>query len=124
MIRRSVLLSILSVGLAVGTGCNAARYVTLEQNGGIVAIPSNSNTWPYYHRSKAEELMAKRCPQGYVVEGEEEVVVGQTQYVDTNTEKSGDPVLAALHVALVNEHTKQTTTYQNQTEWRIRFRGK
>ncbi len=45
--------------------------------GGIVAIPSNCNSWPYNYRDHAEKLMAMRCPGGYDIVGEQEVIVGQ-----------------------------------------------
>src|SRR5947209_14583421 len=48
-------------------------YTTLFRS----AIPSNTNSWPTYHRKSAEELMAKKCPNGYVIDSEGEVVVGQ-----------------------------------------------
>lgn len=125
MSRGSALLAVAVVVLAAGlSGCNAARFVNVAPGEGVVAIPCNSDTWPYYHRSRAEELMAKHCPQGYEVVREEEVVTGTTEHTHTNVEKTGNPLLAAVHIAPVNERTNQTTTYQNQTEWRIFFRAR
>jgi hypothetical protein len=106
------------------TGCNSARYVTIESTGGVVAIPSNTNFWPTFNRRHAEELMQARCPAGYVIEREEEVVVGTTQSVDTTTNTKGDATLAALRIAPVTQETQQKTTSQNMTEWRIYYRRK
>ena len=107
------------------SGCmSTARYVSVNQDSGIVAIPHNDNSWPTYNRNQAEELMAKKCPQGYVIEREEEVVVGQTQHVNTNTDRKGDALLAALQIAPVTEQTHQTTSVEDKTEWRIWFRAR
>jgi hypothetical protein len=57
-----------------------ARFVALEPNGGVVAIPTNTNCWPFFYREKAEAMMLERCPQGYVVDKEEEVFVGPSSY--------------------------------------------
>ncbi|MFL5339359.1 MAG: hypothetical protein ACJ8F7_04250 [Gemmataceae bacterium] len=108
----------------IAIGCAEARYVTLEQNGGVVAIANNSDSWPNYNRKHAEELMAKKCPDGYVIDHEEEVVTGQTQHIQTNSNRTGDPLLAALHIAPVQEETHQTTEFTDQREWRIWFHDK
>lgn len=107
---------------ALLTGCNSARHVAYDSSGGVVAIPSNSNCWPNYHRKHAEELIQARCPGGYVIDHEEEVVVGTTQHTDVTTETRGDPLLAALRVAPITEETRQQTTNHNLTEWRIAYR--
>jgi hypothetical protein len=105
-------------------GCTNARYITVDPTGGVVAIPSNSNAWPTYNRDKAEELMRQKCPQGYVIDREQEVVVGQTHLTNTNTETSGNATLAALHIAPVTQETHETVTSKDQTEWRIWFHAK
>jgi hypothetical protein len=64
----------------LGTGClsTTARFVENRQgSGGIVAIPSNTNYWPTYHRDAAKKLMAEACPNGYEITTEREVAVGQ-----------------------------------------------
>jgi hypothetical protein len=103
------------------SGCAGARYVSVDSTGGIVAIPSNTDCWPEHYRAKAEELMAKKCPQGYVIDHEEEVVTGTTQRTHTNTNTTGDPTLAALHIAPVKQETEESTDVINHTEWRIWF---
>jgi hypothetical protein len=59
------------------TGCStSARYVTSTSNCGIIAIPTNTDKWPFYYHKQAEELMLAKCPQGYVIEHEEEFIPG------------------------------------------------
>src|SRR5437879_2196534 len=62
---------------AAAAGCAGARLIQGTPEGGVVAIPSNSNSWPHRYRESAEKLMADRCPNGYDVVEEKEVVVGQ-----------------------------------------------
>jgi hypothetical protein len=103
------------------SGCSSARYVSIEPNGGIVAIPSNTNSWPDYNRKNAEELMKEKCPQGFVIDREQEVVIGTTEHTDVNTEKTGAPLLAALKVSPVEEKRTEKTYRTDRTEWRIWF---
>jgi hypothetical protein len=66
--------------LAAVSGCaggGSARMIQSTRDGGIVAIPSNSNSWPNNYRDHAERLMAMKCPEGYEIVSEQEVVVGQ-----------------------------------------------
>jgi hypothetical protein len=123
MSRRSGYVGVVAILLAGLSGCCNARLVSLDQNGGVVAIPSNTNFWPTYYRDKAEALIAQKCPEGYQIEREEEFVVGTTHIVRTNTEKTGDPLLAALKIAPIEEQTTQTTSSTDQTEWRIWFQA-
>ena len=59
--------------LALGlTGCGGPHFVDQDQYGGVVAIPSNTNYWPTRYRSRAEEMMFLKCPQGYIIEYEDE----------------------------------------------------
>ena len=44
-------------------------------------------------------------------------------FVRTTTDRTGDPTLAALHLAPVSTQTKQMTTVEDQKEWRITFRS-
>lgn len=72
--------TLLRHGLFLGwvslVGCGSARYVSTGSEGGVLAIPSNSNSWPTYYRDKAEALMRAKCPNGYIIEHEEEAVTG------------------------------------------------
>ncbi len=72
---RSVVLFTGVVCLLVISGCQQARYVLRTADEGVVAIPSNDN-WPINHLEKAMQLMTSHFPNGYVIDREEEVVVG------------------------------------------------
>jgi hypothetical protein len=113
---RKVYLLVLAGLLA---GCSQARFVHSDQWGGVIAIPNNSNQWPTYYQDQAKEMMKRQCPQGYVIEGEDEVVTGQTSQV--YTEGNRDSVASAVFG--VGEERK-TISQHNITEWRIRYRAK
>ena len=115
----SLRLGILGILLAGACGCSTARIVSSGPNSAVVAIASNTNTWPDYNRKHAEELLREKFPQGYVIDKEEEFVVGTTQVTSTTTNRTGDPTLAALRIAPVVQTTDQTTTSRDQKEWRI-----
>jgi len=56
-------------------GCAGVHFVSRTPDGGILAIPNDSNQWPTYYRSQAERLMRRTCPNGYAIDREEVVVV-------------------------------------------------
>jgi hypothetical protein len=105
------------------TGCMGARYVSLEPQSGIVAIPMNTNCWPCYFHDKAEALMKEKCPQGYVIDHEEEVVVKTTRETETNKDTHGNVILAVAGLDKIRETTRETTSSHDETEWRIWFRA-
>ncbi len=53
-------------------GCSQVRLVQDTADGGVVVIPNNSNQWPSYYRNRAEYLMKRKCPEGYVIVSEQE----------------------------------------------------
>jgi len=136
------------VGLASLTGCANARYVQVDQGSGVVSMPANTNCWPTYYRDHAEALIRQKCPSGYEVVGEEEAVVGQVAHTHTESETRPPPTLnfggvqsdanregrnehgaaafagVAVPLGKTEETTRQTTNYQNVTEWRIYYRAK
>ena len=88
--------------VAMLPGC--ARYVVKDSRSGVVAIPSSSNTWPFRFQDKAHKLMAQHFPEGYVIESEQEAVIGET----TNIDKKA--------------FGGKTATTTDKTEWRIHYR--
>jgi len=101
----------------LSAGCSHARYVTKDQWGGVVAIPRDTNQWPNYNRKQAEELMAKQCPQGYEIESEQDVVVGQETHVQATVDP-GSPYYPP-------PGQEQRIVYKrNITEHHICFRAK
>jgi hypothetical protein len=139
---------VLCVLAALPVGCSSARLVYVDKEGGIVAIPNNSNRWPSYHRHDAEELIRRRCPNGYDIVKEEEVVTGQVAHTDSKTDVQEAPALVlggvegqsaergkrasyteqfgnvAVPLGQSQQVTRQTTSVSDVTEWRIYFRAK
>ena len=99
------------VGIAVGlTGCGStAHYVSKQNDGGVVAIPGNSETWPTNYRADAMELIRKHVGQDYEIVDEKDVPVGRTGA------GSEGPAESASYKAMTN------TTL---TEYRITYRRK
>src|SRR5262245_3131967 len=77
--------------LVAVTGCGSARLIHATPDGGVVAIPSNSNDWPNHYRREAETLMAQRCPNGYDVIEEGETRRGR-EYRITFRSRDARPV--------------------------------
>ena len=106
--------------LATLAGCASARVVMRNGDQGVVAIPRNHNKWPSHYRSKAERLMAEHFPEGYVIEHEEEMVVGQVTHYDEN--HSHDVAVLGGAVSLGTGATQGTATTTDATEYRIYYR--
>jgi hypothetical protein len=115
-ITRRVCAVILAAALGC-CGCAQARYVRVDDAGGVVAVPANTDAWPFYYRSSAEALMKEKCPEGYVIDHEEEAAVG-TQITE-RTASDTSSVSAYLLGAQV-----QTTESRDITEWRIAFHSR
>lgn len=112
-----LLLSVLCV-----SGCTGARRVVKANDHGVIAIPSDTNSWPFHHREKAEELMASHFPDGYVIEHEEEAVIGKNTHIDTDGTDS--VIHASRHVSVGVGAAQTTVTTTDKTEWRIHYRKK
>ena len=110
------ILALLIITSLFVTGCTSARYVSRDQERGVIAIPSIS-TWPVDHRENAMGLMQAHFPQGYIIEKEEEIVIGtETQnHTDVHAHEIGNS-----NIYLGGETTHTTTTVK--TEWRITYR--
>jgi hypothetical protein len=122
--QRSVAIVALCAGLTAGLcGCNNARLVRWDGMTGEVAIPRNDNSWPEYNREKAEALIKEKCPRGYTIVHEEEVVTGQQHTTQVNTDRTNDPRFAGQPVSVVNTHTNETTTVADLKEFHITFRA-
>jgi hypothetical protein len=101
-LRKGRLLCLLAVFAL--TGCGTARVVTRDSEGGVVAIPENTNLWPFYYHDKAMELIKEDCPHGYVIAKEEEVVTG---------------TVTTEHMPSDATHSTET---RNRTEYRIYYK--
>jgi hypothetical protein len=100
-------------------GCSHARLVQVNQDDAVVAIPNKTNSWPTYNRKSAEELMQQQFPEGYVIDHEGEVAIGQhtTENVQGNNHS-----VASVVFGLANE--TRTTESHNYYEWQIHFHRK
>ncbi len=107
--------------VAIGlTGCSSARYVLRESDRGIVAIPANTNMWPWKHRDDAHRLMKEHFPGGYQIDRELEEVVGKT--TTTGEDTDGQTVQLAGGLVTLDtgqRHSSSTTT--DVTEYRIEY---
>ena len=108
---------ILLLGLML-IGCNGARYIVKNQDSGVVAIPSNTDYWPTYNRSRALKLIEEHCPNGFDIEREEEYVTGTvtTQHTETDNDYFGP--------FIINEAATTSTSHYDQTEWRIYYKAR
>jgi hypothetical protein len=59
---------------AVMIGCSQVRLLENTPDGGVITIPNNSNQWPTYYRNRAEFLMNRKFPEGYVIVSEQTTV--------------------------------------------------
>ena len=109
-------------GAACLSGCASPHWIMRDGNGGIVAIPENSNHWPTYYRDKADEMIKQVCPKGYAVDREGEAVVGQTTTTEQKTDNNAyDVGSKKAPVTLVTHQTTETTTTHDVKEYQISF---
>lgn len=108
--------------LPLSAGCQSARVVSKSEEGGVIAIPANNDMWPFHYRTKAQELLARECPEGYVIELEEEYVTGQA--TSTNVEDKSRTQQITKNASVTLDSTQTNSTTSNVTEWRIHYRKK
>ena len=117
---RVVLLLVVGCSVAGLSGCSSARYVLRESDRGIVAIPANTNMWPWKHRDDADTLMQGHFPNGYQIDREFEEVVGKTTTSGEDTD--GQTVqLADGLVTLDTGQRRSSSTTTDVTEYRIEY---
>ena len=117
---RAVLVLVVGGIVAGLTGCSSARYVLRESDRGIVAIPANTNMWPWKHRDDADTLMQGHFPKGYQIDREFEEVVGKTTTSGEDTD--GQTVqLADGLVTLDTGQRRSSSTTTDVTEYRIEY---
>ncbi|HVS34056.1 MAG TPA: hypothetical protein VMS17_00645 [Gemmataceae bacterium] len=99
------------------SGClETAHYVSLDANGGVVGIPGPVDQWPTHNRQAAEALMRQKCPQGYVIDHEQEVAIGQTT---TQNAAGNNASLSSVVFGVGAESRTMETRPIN--EWQITF---
>src|SRR5690348_9080534 len=112
----------LGLFVAVLSGCSgSARYVVRDPNGGVVAIPYDSEK----NRARAHDLMLAACPKGYLILREEEVVTGQVTSDNTRTDTAARDVEAKKKnpVTLSTDVTTRTVSTHDTTEIRITYQA-
>lgn len=122
MNRMLVAVAVVLTGLS---GCaTPARYVEQGRDGGVVAIPNNSDAWPTHNRREALALIEKHVGPDYEIVHQGEVAVGQRtnnnqQIKREQTFNSTMPFAPAQKDTIDN-----VTTTQDVTEFRITYRKK
>lgn len=110
-------------GLLLSAGCasTTARPILRERDSGIVAIPDNTDRFPNYNRSQAEDLIRQHVGKHYEIVKEEEYVVGPITTSETNFTRR--PALGWLIPWRWSEHatTSSTSATRNQTEYRLHY---
>ena len=114
-------LGFLLVLLSTGCASTNARTVLRERDQGVVAIPENTDRFPNYNRSQAEDLIRKHLGQEYEIVKEEEYVIGPVTTSETNFVKR--PALGWLIPWRWKDEatTTSTSATRNQTEYRIYY---
>jgi hypothetical protein len=83
MMSRTALLGMFAFAVAGLTGCTTpAHMIRHDQNSVVVAVPDNTNTWPYYHQDAAKEEAARYVSNPMLVSSSRVKVGEQT----TNTQ--------------------------------------
>lgn len=114
--------ALLSMATLCSSGCPSVRVVSKQESGGVIAIPANTDIWPFRYRSKAEAMIAQQCPKGYVIELEEEYVTGQQTHVEE--EHRDNTQQLSKRASLSVETSNSTATTSDVKEWRIHYRKK
>ncbi len=118
-IRLAFLIGVIAAGAC---GCPSVRVVSQQDSCGVIAMPANTDMWPFRYRSKAEALLAQQCPEGYIIELEEEYVTGQTTSVQEDHQENEHQV--SKRVSFTTGSSSTTSTTSDQKEWRIHYRKK
>jgi hypothetical protein len=103
-VRAAVLLALLGA-----CGCASPRFVSVGPEGGTIAMPSNST---YFH-NQALKMLDEKYPNGYVIDHEGEVVVGQVTTRETTS-----------HEVAFGREVDRRTVVHDKTEWQITFHPK
>ena len=115
--RRALLVVVL-----VSAGCQSPRVVSRTADDGIVALPANTNDWPFYHQDAGKKVIRAHLGSDYEVVEEKEVTTG---YATTNVQdRQFEPTMNTTNPFL--PATRETTTTRTvntpQKEWQIHYR--
>jgi hypothetical protein len=98
---------VLVAGCLAASACSTARYAFLTPTGGIVATPSNREG----NRMKSLALIERKCPGGYQINHEGEVLLGT---VTTHDFRSEPNIFDGTDI-------RQTTRTRVRSEWHMDF---
>lgn len=120
--RRGIAVALAGLVALAGGCASPAHYVEKKGDGGVVAIPANTNGWPNFNRREALALIEKHVGPNYEIVEEREVVTGQA--TATNQQVNTEAVANRRNPALPGERqtSTSTTTQHDLTEWRITYR--
>jgi hypothetical protein len=120
--KRGIAIAIVSVVALAGGCAGPARYVDKKSDTGVVAIPANTDVWPFHYRREALALIQQHVGPYYEIVTEREVPTGQITRNEQQT--TTDQVANRKNPNQTGE--RQTTTgsvmTQNTTEWQIVYR--
>lgn len=110
------------VAVTAAVGCAGPRQVSRSAGEGVIALPSNTDSWPHRHRSKALDLIAQHVGPDYEIVSEQEVVTGHTTINDQKTDREMTFNTAIPFLPAEREKTTTTVTQVPQKEWHIAYR--
>ena len=102
--------------LLMAIGCQQARFVQRDANGGIIAVSSDRE------RMRAMKLIEKEYGKDFVIESEGEVITGQSTVNNTDENRQSELNLANPFRPVERVNSQTTTTTTDVKEWQIRFR--
>lgn len=119
---RALVLFAAAVAVA-GTGCaSGPRLLQRTPGEGVIAMPSNSDSWPTRHRSKALKMIEEHVGSDYEIVSEREVVTGHTTVNRQDTDRKATFNSSMPFLPAEREQTTTTTSQLPQTEWQIAYR--
>lgn len=127
-VKRVSVLMLLATFAAAG-GCAApAKYIEKRADGGVVAVPDDTDCWPSYNRRAALEKIQQHVGADYVITDERRVVVGQTTMGNgqsTTTNHTLNPKNPAYPAQQTQTTTGSSTAMtQDVTQWQITYQRK
>lgn len=121
MCRRIVLLIVM--GCVTGSmGCASARYVSKQGDSGVIAIPANTDTWPFHYRQEGESLIRQHVGADYEIVDEREVVTGSRVTNNQQTQSELVPNKRQPNAPGERTVTSGTVNSTNTTEWQIAYK--
>jgi hypothetical protein len=111
MSRSAVLGGLVFVAVSMSGCASSARVIRQDANSVVVAIPDNTNTWPFYYQDAAKDA-AEKCFRDPVLTTSQRVKVGEQ--VSSATEVGGQRQFGDV----VTSSTSMLDRYEYQLEFR------